>query len=45
MGWPLAASRRDTTWPSGTGTPAAFITTLATSFCIANADAMTPEWL
>ena len=31
--------------PSGTGTPAAAITTLAVSFCIASAEASTPEWV
>ena len=31
--------------PSGTGTPAACITTLATSFCMASAEASTPEWV
>ena len=31
--------------PSGTGTPAACITILATSFCIASADDSTPEWV
>ena len=40
----LATSKRDATTPSGTGTPAARSNVLATSFCMATADAITPEW-
>ena len=31
--------------PRGTGTPAAAITALARSFCMASAEASTPEWV
>ena len=31
--------------PSATGTPGSGTATLATSFCIASAEASTPEWL
>ena len=39
----LAASLRETTRPMGTGTPAAAMRVLATSFCIAVEEASTPE--
>ena len=40
----IAASLGATTLPSTTGTPAARITILACSLCMANAEARTPEW-
>ena len=43
MTWPLAISARVAVSPSGTGTPAAFITVLAMSLFIAKAEASTPE--
>ncbi len=41
----LAASKRDTTLPAATGTPAAAMISLALSLLAASAEASTPEWL
>ena len=45
MRWRCAASKRDATTILGTGTSAARNIALAKSFCIASAEASTPEWL
>ena len=41
----LAASAREITRLSATGTPAAASTGLARSLCMASAEASTPEWV
>ena len=40
-----AASARVSTTASATGTPAARMTVLARSLCMASAEASTPEWV
>jgi hypothetical protein len=45
MTWARPASRRETSMPSATGTPAAFMTSFAFGLFMASAEASTPEWV